>query len=135
MTQHLILFDGVCNLCNSSVQFIIKHDSKALFSFASLQSKVSEEKLAPFGVRPNDINSVVYIHGKKIYVKSTAALKIAKNLDGPWKLLYFLIILPRPFRDLVYDYIAKNRYKWFGKHDECMLLTPQLKKRFISDDE
>ncbi|AKP76975.1 MULTISPECIES: thiol-disulfide oxidoreductase DCC family protein [Priestia] len=131
--KHLILFDGICNLCNSSVQFIIKHDEQALFSFASLQSDFGKQQLASHGLLPEQLDSIVYIHGKQRYIKSTAALKIAKRLDGPVKFLYALIIIPAPIRDIVYNWIARNRYKWFGKQQHCMLPTSDTKKRFVDD--
>lgn len=131
--KHLILFDGICNLCNGSVQFIIKHDEQALFSFASLQSDFGKQQLASHGLLPEQLDSIVYIHGKQRYIKSTAALKIAKCLDGPVKFLYALIIIPAPIRDIVYNWIARNRYKWFGKLQHCVLPTPDTKKRFVDN--
>jgi len=131
--EHLILFDGICNLCNSSVQYIIKHDEQALFSFASLQSDFGKQQLASHGLLPEQLDSIVYIHGNQRYVKSTAALKIAKRLDGPVKFLYAFIIIPAPIRDIVYNWIARNRYKWFGKQQHCMLPTSDTKKRFVDD--
>ncbi|WP_110111918.1 thiol-disulfide oxidoreductase DCC family protein [Bacillus sp. CGMCC 1.16541] len=132
MSTQIILFDGVCNLCEHSVQFIIKHDRHALFSFASLQSDIGEQLLEERGLSAQRIQSVVYLTDNHVYTSSTAALKIARHLDGGWKWFYFLIIIPKPIRDFFYRFIAKNRYKWFGKKDSCMLPNPQNKKRFLN---
>jgi predicted DCC family thiol-disulfide oxidoreductase YuxK len=129
--RKIILFDGVCNLCNHSVQFIIKHDQHALFSFASLQSEAAAHLLGEFNLSSNQLDSVVYIDGNKLYTESTAALKIANHLKAPWKFASIFIIIPKPLRNFFYKIIAKNRYKWFGKQSECMIPTPDMKKRFI----
>ncbi len=128
----IILFDGVCNLCNSSVQYVIKHDSNAIFSFASLQGETGQQLLKQYNLSPSDLNSFVLIKDDKAYTRSTAALTVAKQLTGITKLLYGFIIVPRFIRDAVYNMIAKNRYKWFGKKDSCMIPTPALKSRFLN---
>lgn len=130
MLDKIILFDGDCNFCDASVQFIIKRDPQALFKFASLQSKSGFSLLEQYNI-PTDIDSFLFIEDGKWYTQSTAALKVSKNLNGCWKLLYPLIIIPRPFRDFFYNMMAKNRYKWFGKKDHCTLPTPDMKKRFL----
>jgi len=127
----LVLFDGVCNLCNSSIQFIIKHDRAAKFKFAPLQSPLAAQHLADLKVGNTPISSIIYIENDEVYQKSTAALKIAKHLDGAWPLLYAFMIVPKFIRDRVYDLIAKNRYKWFGKTEACWIPTPELKARFL----
>ncbi|WP_436515678.1 thiol-disulfide oxidoreductase DCC family protein [Ekhidna sp. To15] len=127
----VILFDGVCNLCDSSVQFIIKRDKKGKFDFASLQSVYAKEHLPSSFTKEEDLRSIILQQGNNIKVKSTAALTIAKNLSGLWPALYAFIIIPRFLRDWVYDIIAKNRYKWFGKKDQCMIPSPDLRSRFI----
>jgi predicted DCC family thiol-disulfide oxidoreductase YuxK len=127
----VILFDGVCNLCNQSVQFIIRHDRRAQFHFAALQSAFGIAQLLHFGIAPGMLNSVIVIRHGKAYQKSTAALEIAKDLSGLWPALYIFKIVPRFIRDGVYDLIAKNRYKLFGRRDECMIPTPELKSRFL----
>lgn len=128
--QHpVILFDGVCNLCNASVQFIIKRDPKAIFRFAALQSETGQKLLAEHPQVSAD--SVLLADRGKIYQQSTAALKIAGRLSGLWPLFYVFMIVPRPLRDAVYNYIAKNRYRWFGKQESCMLPTVDLKSRFL----
>lgn len=126
----VILFDGVCNFCNSSVQFIIKRDPQGIYQFTSLQSEVGQKLLKDHEV-PVELDSFIYIEDEKIYFKSTAALKVFRNLKGLWKLLYIFIIVPRPLRDVVYGVIARNRYKWFGKRDACMIPSPEQRKRFL----
>lgn len=129
--KNIILFDGVCNLCVSSVQFIIKRDPVGIFYFASLQSDVGVRLSENFGALIEKTDSIILIKGDKCYIESDAALKIASKLKGGWKLLYIFIIIPKPLRDAVYRYVARNRYKWFGKKDACMIPTPDLEKRFI----
>jgi predicted DCC family thiol-disulfide oxidoreductase YuxK len=126
----VILFDGECNFCDSSVQFIIKRDPKGLFHFASLQSEAGQEFLKKYGV-PADVDSMVLIEKEKAYYKSSAALRICRHLQGAWKLFYGFIIIPSPIRNIIYDLIAKNRYKWFGKKESCMLPPPSVRKRFL----
>ncbi|USK64015.1 thiol-disulfide oxidoreductase DCC family protein [Peribacillus frigoritolerans] len=127
----VILFDGECNFCDSSVQFIIKRDPQGLFHYASLQSEAGQELLKKYDV-PADIDSMVLIEKDKAYYKSSAALRICRRLQGAWKLLYGFIIVPSFIRNFVYDFIAKNRYKWFGKKEEsCMLPSPSVRKRFL----
>lgn len=130
--KKLILFDGVCNLCNGAVQFIIEHDKKDTFRFASLQSDFGRKLVEERGLDPNDINSIMLIEpGVAYYRKSTAALEIARDLSGGYSLLKNFLVLPEGFRDLVYDLIANNRYKWFGKKEECMIPSPELKAKFL----
>jgi len=128
----IILFDGVCNLCNSSVQFIIKRDPESRFRFAALQSPFGQEQLRKFHLPVNQLYSVMLIENGQVFQKSTAALKIARNLSGGWPLLYGFILVPPFMRNWIYDWIAANRFKWFGKRAECMIPTPELKARFIS---
>ena len=128
--ENIILFDGVCNLCNHSVQFIIKRDPKEHFKFASLQSEIGQKLVKQYGI-PKGIESIIYIENDKVYIKSSAALRISRKLNGYWRYLTILSILPSSFRDFFYDVIAKNRYKWFGKKESCMLPTKETKKRFL----
>ena len=130
-TKSIILFDGVCNLCNSSVNFIIERDPKEHFLFASLQSDVASKLLLQFNLKKITLDSIILIEKGNIYEKSTAALKIAKKLNGLFPLLYVFIIIPSFIRNYVYDYIATNRYKWYGKKESCSLPSPSLKKRFL----
>lgn len=128
--NHIILFDGVCNLCNSSVQFIIRHDPDKIYKFASLQSDFAQSFLKELHYKflPD---SILYLEDGKVYDRSTAALKINRHLSKPWNYTYFLIIIPRFIRDAIYDMIAKYRYSWFGKNDSCMIPTSDLKDRFL----
>lgn len=127
----VILFDGVCNLCNFFVQFVIKRDRRNVFKFASLQSDFGKKILNESGLADANSDSVILYSEGKTYTESKAALKILKKLSGGWKLIYVFIILPKSIRDAVYRFIARNRYKWFGKKDSCMLPTPELKNKFI----
>ncbi|MGZ4048738.1 MAG: thiol-disulfide oxidoreductase DCC family protein [Bacteroidia bacterium] len=133
MYQHsIILFDGVCNLCNGAVQFVIKRDNKNQFLFASLQSEEGKQILEEHNFPENKINSFFLVENGKVYDRSTAALKVVKRLTGLWPLLYGFIIVPKFIRDGVYNWIAKNRYQWFGEKDECMVPTPELKTKFLN---
>lgn len=127
----VILFDGVCNLCNSSVQYVIRHDPKKIFRFASLQSPYAQKILADFHLPVNDFNSFVLFENNTVYTRSTAALKVAKRLSGWIKILWVFLIVPKFIRDAVYNIIAKNRYKWFGKREACWVPTPELKSLFL----
>ena len=127
----IILFDGVCNLCNSSVQFVIQHDRSDKFLFAALQSQTGQALLEKYNLPQQGFDSFVLIQNEKVFLKSTAALHVAKQLNGPTKLLYGFIIVPAFIRNAVYNFIAKNRYKWFGKKDSCMMPTPTLQSRFL----
>ena len=129
--KNILLFDGVCNLCNGIVRFIIKRDSKEKFRFASLQSETGRLWLEKFDNSGSDFKSFVLIQGDRHYIKSTAALKMFRELGGIWTLLYVFIWIPRPLRDFLYDIIAKNRYTIFGKQDTCMIPTPELKARVL----
>ena len=126
----IVLFDGVCNFCNSSVQFIFKHDKSNSIQFASLQSNTGQALLAKHSI-PKEIDSVIFIENEKAYTKSSAALKIAGYFGGIWKLMNIFWIVPAFVRNFFYDIVAKNRYKWFGKKDNCMLPSPEIKNRFL----
>jgi predicted DCC family thiol-disulfide oxidoreductase YuxK len=126
----IILFDGVCNLCNSSVQFILKRDPNGTFKFASLQGETGQALLKKYGLN-TDSNSFVFIENDKIHLKSTAALRVCRKLTGAWRLLAAFLIIPGFIRDHFYGIIAKNRYRWFGKKDSCMLPKPEWKNRFL----
>jgi predicted DCC family thiol-disulfide oxidoreductase YuxK len=127
---YILFFDGVCNLCNRSVQFVIKRDAKAKFRFASLQSESGQALLQKFRLPLNDFSSFVLIKGDTCYLRSTAGLHVLKELGGGWKLFYALIIIPRPLRDIIYSLVARTRYKVFGKCDTCMVPTPEQRDRF-----
>ena len=133
--KSIILFDGVCNLCNSAVNFIIKHDQKKHFLFASLQSDVAKEILLQFHSEKTDLSSIILIENNISYDKSKAVLLIFKQLNGGYKLIYYLIIIPKFIRDFVYKFIANNRYKWFGRQKSCNIPSLELKKRFLDFNE
>ncbi|UNY98087.1 thiol-disulfide oxidoreductase DCC family protein [Zhouia spongiae] len=131
--KKIILFDGVCNLCNNAVQYIIKKDKKDVFRFASLQSDIGLQLAKERGIDTGQVDSIVMIDpGNAYYVKSTAALEIAKDLGGFYAFLApVLLYIPTRLRDIGYDFIARNRYKWYGKKDQCMIPTAELKEKFL----
>ncbi|GIQ59623.1 thiol-disulfide oxidoreductase DCC family protein [Flavobacterium collinsii] len=130
--KKIILFDGVCNLCNGAVQFIIKHDKKDNFRFVALQSELGIEICQYIGVDQKKIDSIIlYNPGVAYYLKSSAAIEIADNLGGIYSLLSVFKILPEKLRNYLYDYVAKNRYKWYGKKESCMIPTVELKAKFL----
>lgn len=127
----LILFDGVCNLCNSSVQFVIRNDKRKLFHFASLQGETGQGILREFQFPTTGFNSFILIDDGRLYKESGAVLRLLKKLGGIWQLLYVFIIIPPFIRNGMYRFIASNRYRWFGKTESCMLPSPELKARFL----
>lgn len=127
----IVLFDGVCNLCNSSVQTVIKYDKKDYFRFAPLQSETGQKLLQQAHLPADFLGTFVYFENGKHYLRSTAALKLSKHLSGLWPLFYVLIVIPAPIRDVFYNLVANNRYKLFGKQEACMIPTPDLMKKFI----
>jgi predicted DCC family thiol-disulfide oxidoreductase YuxK len=131
-TNPVILFDGVCNLCNSSVQFVIKHDPKKQFRFASIQGDYGQQVLKRFHLPPDSLNSFILLRDNQIYTHSTGALKVARQLSGAWPLLYIFILIPPFIRNAVYQLIANNRYKWFGKKETCAIPSPDLKALFYN---
>ncbi|UKT62450.1 thiol-disulfide oxidoreductase DCC family protein [Pedobacter mucosus] len=130
MLKPVIFFDGVCNLCNASVQFTIEHDKQDHFKFTALQGDYAKKVLPKFNVDPNTLNSILLLENNKLYTKSSAVLRIARKLNGLLPLLYGFIIIPKFIRDWVYNIIAKNRYKWWGKQTSCWVPTPELKNKF-----
>ena len=128
----VVLFDGVCNLCDKSVRFIFRHDTAGYFHFAPLQSETAQKLLSEAGASVPDLNSILLIEDGKVYDRSTAALKIARRLKAPFPLLWGGMILPRPLRDFVYKVIATNRYKWFGQKESCEMPPPGLRERFLA---
>ncbi len=131
ISHPVLLFDGVCNLCSSSVQFIIKRDPKHIFRFASLQSEFGQKILAQFHLPADDLNSFILFDEGKIYTRSTGALKVFKKLPGISSAMYAFIIVPPFIRNAVYAWVAKNRYKWFGKKEECWIPTKELNELFL----
>jgi len=127
----VVLFDGVCNLCNGSIQFIVRRDPNGYFRFASLQSEYGRALLREHGLDEADLFSVILVEDGKAYARSDAALRIARRLAGGWKAAGALRVVPRALRDRVYDLVARNRYRWFGRRDTCMIPTPELRERFL----
>lgn len=127
----VLLFDGVCNLCNGAVQFVIKNDKKKHFRFAALQSEAGILLSKKYNIPTDTIDTFVLISKDKSYTRSTAALRVAKLLGGFWSLAYVFIVVPPVIRDAIYNWIAGNRYRWFGKQESCMIPTPELRGRFL----
>ena len=128
----VILFDGVCNLCNSFVNFVIRNDKKEVFKFAPIQSDFGKIALKKHRINSKDTDSIILIDNDNYYIKSSAALYIAKNLSGAYPLLFCFMLVPKFMRNWVYDFVAKNRYKWYGKKESCMIPTPELIDKFYS---
>jgi predicted DCC family thiol-disulfide oxidoreductase YuxK len=133
LQQPIILFDGVCNFCNSAVNFVIKRDKNSALKFTTLQSNIAHQMLAHQNIPTNDLSSFVFIENEKIYTRSTAALRVCTYLTGLWPLVYGFIIVPKFIRDGIYNWVAKNRYRWFGKTKECMIPTPEIKAKFLNE--
>lgn len=131
MQHPIIFFDGVCNLCTGSVRFIIKRDDQDLFRFAALQSEAAIPHLYPFQTDLKMLSTILLLENGKLYNRSTAALRIARRLNGAWPLLYGFIIIPVPIRDWIYQQIANRRYRIWGKEESCMVPTPALKSKFL----
>ncbi|MFT3936035.1 MAG: thiol-disulfide oxidoreductase DCC family protein [Chitinophagaceae bacterium] len=129
--KKIVLFDGVCNLCSSSVQFILKRDKKNQFLFGSLQGETGQAYLKKYNLPADNFNSFMLVEGEKLYTQSTAALRMLKHIGSAWALFYAFIIVPKFIRDAVYKFIARNRYKWFGKKEACWIPTPALKAKFL----
>jgi predicted DCC family thiol-disulfide oxidoreductase YuxK len=127
----LILFDGICNFCNNTVNFVLKHDKKDRFRFAALQSDSGKKMLLQYGLDPGQSNSIVLIEDGKAYLRSSAALHIAKNLGGIWVLMMVFSLVPVFIRDGIYNWVSRNRYKWFGKRETCRIPDELTKRKFI----
>lgn len=132
LTAPTLFFDGVCNLCNGAVQTILQNDRRGLLRFASLQSELAAELLPTLGIDPMALQSLVLYDGARVYVRSEAALRTARLMGGPFAALYYLRIFPRPLRDWVYDLVGRNRYRWFGRREHCLLPRPEWRDRFVS---
>lgn len=132
--SHIVLFDGHCNLCNGLVQFIIKRDPKAKFKFAALQSKAGKQLMEVVGLSAEGMGTIVLIQKEKAYVRSDAALRIARELKGAWAAAYLLRFVPRFIRDAVYSFVAERRYSWFGRQETCMLPTADTARRYLAED-
>ncbi|MGH9949311.1 MAG: thiol-disulfide oxidoreductase DCC family protein [Pyrinomonadaceae bacterium] len=127
----IVLFDGVCNFCNGSVNFVIERDKAGYFKFAPLQSEIGEGLAAKYGIEKVETDSVIVIENDRAYTHSSAALRIVKRLDGIWSWFYIFIIIPKPIRDICYKLFAKYRYKLFGRQDACMMPTPEVRAKFL----
>ncbi len=127
----IVLFDGVCNLCNSAVDFIVRNDTKGHIKVDALQDAKTRELLKDYRIHQDYLDSIILIRGDKVYYKSRAALEVSRKLSGAWPLLYALVIIPAFIRDPVYDWIARNRYRWFGKKETCRLPTAEERARFL----
>lgn len=132
MSHHpIILFDGVCNFCNATINFVLKQDKKGIFRFAPLQSEAGQKLLQQYGLSTKDFDSFVLIDEGKVYKKSSASLRVMNKLPWYWKEMQLFRIVPKVFRDAIYDFVAKRRYKWFRRKEQCMIPTPELRKRFL----
>lgn len=130
--KKIILFDGVCNLCNGAIQFVIKHDKKDIFRYAALQSEIGQKLTQDRGIDTSKLDSILVIEpGVAYYSKSEAALEISKAFGGLWPVFQIFKWVPTSLRDVIYDFVAKNRYRWFGKKDQCMIPTPELQAKFL----
>ena len=129
----IVLFDGVCNFCNSSVNFLLRRDRNGVFRFAALQSEAGRKLLTEAGLQHHELDSMVLIEGGEIALKSTAALKAARRLPGLWFMTGLLLVVPRRLRDWCYDAFAARRYSWFGKRDVCMIPTAEMRSRFLDE--
>ncbi len=130
----ILLFDGVCNLCNNTVLFVIKRDRKKQIRFGAIQSQEGKKLLQKFGIDQQYLGSLIFIDEGKVYLKSSGALRLSKYLSVLWPLLYALMVIPAFIRNPIYDFVAANRYKWFGKKEVCMIPTPELKSLFLNDE-
>lgn len=127
----IVLFDGVCNFCNHSIQFIIKRDKKSYFKFGALQSEEGRALLQKHNLSPEILDTIVLIENGKAYTYSTAPLRIVRKLNSLWPLFYVFILVPPFIRNPIYKWISRNRYKWFGKQESCLMPTPEIRSRFL----
>ncbi len=132
LDKGIILFDGVCNFCNASVNFVIRHDRQGYFRFAALQSEIATALSRQYGFDTTALSSFILVENGKVYMKSTAALRVAGKLNFPVRLLSFFMIVPAFIRNSVYDWVARRRYRWFGRKDACMVPTPEIRSRFMT---
>jgi predicted DCC family thiol-disulfide oxidoreductase YuxK len=129
--KSIVLIDGVCHLCQGLVRFIVPRDPRANFMFASLQSEAAKELLRAGSLPGNQLNTVVLVENGSYYTESAAVLRIARRLRFPWPLAYVFILVPKPLRNALYRLVARNRYRWFGRDEQCLLPSPDLKRRFL----
>ena len=133
MSGPIVLFDGLCNLCDASVNWIIARDRRGVFRFAALQSPAGEQLQQAFGLDPNKLDTLVLVEGARVYRKSGAALRVLRRLRWPWPVFLGLIAVPPFIRDFVYDFFARRRYRWFGRKDQCLVPAPEVRDRFLVD--
>lgn len=131
LPDNLVLFDGVCNLCSTLVQFVIRHDPAAKFRFAAIQSEIGREIYQSRGLDPAELETFVFIAGGRIFLRSDAAMEVVSRFDGAWRTFRILRFIPRFARDSIYSFIARNRYRWFGRKEVCMMPTPEIEERFL----
>jgi predicted DCC family thiol-disulfide oxidoreductase YuxK len=131
--QSVVLFDGVCNLCNGFVQFVIARDRRNRFQFAALQSPPAQRLLAPLAAAADALDTMILIEDGRVFTRSAAALRVARGLAFPWPLAYGFILVPRPLGDWAYGLVARHRYRWFGRRDVCMVPTPEHRAKFLTD--
>jgi len=131
MTSSLVFFDGVCNLCNSTVQFLLNIDKHQRLKFGSLQGETAKKILPTYQISTEKLSSIIFIHRNNVYTESSAVLEICKVIGGVWSFIYVFKIIPLFIRNGIYRLVARNRYKWFGKKDQCMIPSPSLKSRFL----
>jgi predicted DCC family thiol-disulfide oxidoreductase YuxK len=134
MTGPIMLYDGVCNLCNSSVRFVLKRDKAGIFRFAALQSAKACELLEPYGTKVG-LDTIYLIENGRLYDRSSAALRIMRRLRFPWPLMTIFLVVPKPLRDIVYNWIGRNRYRWFGHTDACQIPDAAVQNRFLDQSE
>ena len=131
----VLLFDGVCTLCDRTVQFVLDHDRNGRIQFASIQSEAGRVLMSQCGLQSGSVDSVVFVEGDRCHLRSDAALRVARHLAPPWRWLSALRVVPRPLRDKVYDWVAHNRYRWFGTRPACRVPTPETRARFLDAAE
>jgi predicted DCC family thiol-disulfide oxidoreductase YuxK len=129
--DNLILFDGVCNLCSALVQFVIRHDPAAKFRFAAIQSEIGGEIFQSHGLDPADLQTFVFAAEGKMFLRSDAAIEVVSRFGGAWRIFRIFQFVPKVLRDSIYSFIARNRYRWFGRKEVCMVPTPEISERFL----
>ena len=130
-TSYIIIFDGICNLCNATVLFLINRDKKNIFKFVSMQSDIAKQIFKEYNINFKNLDTIIFIEKNDFYIKSDAIIRIFKKLNYPWKVFYFLKFLPKFIRDRIYDIVANNRYNWFGRRNTCMIPSNETKSKFI----
>ena len=130
-TSYIIIFDGICNLCNATVQFLINRDKRNIFKFVSMQSDIAKQIFKEYNINFKNLDTIIFIEKNDFYIKSDAILRIFKKLNYPWKVFYFLKFIPKFIRDRIYDIVANNRYNWFGRRNTCMIPSNETKSKFL----